>query len=261
MERVCIIGLEDEQVEELRARLEAPIIGHVSLPRILVEDGMLFVERRNGAGFLPVSHVIFHSIYADDADFIAGLALWGGPCLPNARAMMDCRLKLPCLVRALALTRFGALARGFLWPGATFTTVTPHVAKWGNWHCGENKARFERIWQSDEACLIEPFVEGESVRLAVIGDRFWQIRLTGSDWRKSIHGENAAFMDVDPELLADTQAVQSGFGLEVIANDYVVTAAGERHLLEVNHIPNVDQFAEMWDAYRDFAVQWIGKGR
>lgn len=60
--------------------------------------------------------------------------------------------------------------------------------------------------------------------------------------------------------MEDTRRVQAGFGLEVIANDYIVTDAGTKHLLEVNHIPNVTRFSEIWEAYRDFAVAWIGGG-
>ena len=64
-------------------------------------------------------------------------------------------------------------------------------------------------------------------------------------------------MDVDRELLADTRAIQKAFGLEVVANDYIVGEQGTKHLLEVNHIPNVTRFPEIWEAYCDYAVQWI----
>jgi hypothetical protein len=217
------------------------------------------VEPRRGAAWIPVSKVIFHSIYENDLDFIAALALWGGPCLPNARAMMDCRLKLPCLVRALQHTRFGSPLRGYVSPHTAFHTDTEQVAKWGNWHCGENKARFNKIWESAEPCIIERFLPGQAVRIVLIGDGYWQIRLEGADWLKSIHSPDAAFMAVDPELLDDTRTIQKAFGLEVVANDYMVGEDGSRHLLEVNHIPNVTRFPEIWEAYRDFAVQWVAK--
>jgi D-alanine-D-alanine ligase-like ATP-grasp enzyme len=64
-------------------------------------------------------------------------------------------------------------------------------------------------------------------------------------------------MDIDPELAEDTEQVRRGFGLEIIANDYIVTENGARHLLEVNHIPNVTRFPEMWKSYCDFVVDWI----
>ncbi len=257
VERVCIIGLDETQYSEIHEQLDVPVIYHETLPKIAVKDGQLLVQLRNQLRMVPVSKVIFYGIWEDDFDLITGLALWGGPCLPNAYAMMDCRLKLPCLVRALKHTRFRSPLRGYAGPGTTIDTETEYVAKWGNWHCGENKERFTGSWLSENASIVEPFLAGTAVRIVIIGDQYWQIKLEGSDWLKSIHDPTAGFMDVDPELLADTQHIKEIFGLEIIANDYIVTDAGTRHLLEVNHIPNVDRFPEVWAAYRDYVVEWI----
>lgn len=64
-------------------------------------------------------------------------------------------------------------------------------------------------------------------------------------------------MEPDPRLVADTVRVAQGFGLEIAANDYIVTSDGQPHLLEVNHIPNVTRFPEIWKAYSDYVVEWI----
>ncbi len=56
--------------------------------------------------FVSVERVAYHAIFEDDFDFLTVLALWGGPCLPGARGMMDLRLRLPGLVRVLAVTRW-----------------------------------------------------------------------------------------------------------------------------------------------------------
>jgi hypothetical protein len=204
-----------------------------------------------------VSKVVYHGIFDDDHDFIAGLALWGGACLPNPLGMMDCRLRLPCLVRALQHTRFGEPLRSFAAANVPFTTQTERVAKWGNWHCGENKTRFTDTWQSADAAIIEPFIVGRAVRIVLIGDQYWQIALEGDDWLKSIHHATADFMPVDADLLADTRRIQQAFGLQVMANDYMVTPQGTKHLLEVNHIPNVTRFPAIWAAYRDYVVAWL----
>jgi hypothetical protein len=258
--RLCIVGLDEPEHSEILSHLFVRSVAHEALPRIYVEDGELFVESRRGPHFVSVSAVVFHGIYEDDLDFIAGLALWGGPCLPSARAMMDCRLRLPCLVRALEYTRFGAPVRSYVAPGTPFASERERVAKWGNWHCGENKARFTGVWRHEEACLVEPFLEGRAVRVTMIGERYWQIRLEGEGWLKSIHSPAAEFMEPDPELVEDTDRVRRGFGLELIANDYIVAADGSKHLLEVNHIPNVTRFPEIWAAYRDYVVAWVSKG-
>ena len=256
-EQVCLVGLEEFQTAEIRQHVKLPYIIHDVVPRIVVKDCQLLVQHPNRASLVPVSKVVLHGIFDDDMDFITGLAVWGGPCLPNALAMMDCRLKLPCLARALRHTRFGSPARGYAAPGTTVETDKEYVAKWDNWHCGENKVRFHDSWTSEQPSIIEPFFAGQAVRIVIVGNRFWQIRLEGRDWLKSIHDPQAHFMDIDPELLADTQAVRAAFGLEIIANDYIVADDGSKHLLEVNHIPNVTRFPEVWEAYRDYVVGWL----
>lgn len=258
-ERFCIVGLDEAEVAEIRERLPPGVglIAHETVPRIVVNDGRLLVEARRSPGMIAVDKVVFHAIYDNDLDFFCGLALWNGPCLPAARAMMDCRLKFPCLIRALQMTRFGSPGRGYAGPHAPFVAEGERVAKWGNWHCGENKARFTGTWTSENACIVEDFLPGQAVRVVVIGDQSWQIKLEGEDWLKSIHAPDAAFMDIDPELLADTRAIGQAFGLEILANDYIVSPQGTKHLLEVNHIPNVTRFPEIWTAYRDYVVNWL----
>lgn len=256
-QRVCIVDLDQPQNDLLAQRLQGPLSTYETLPRMLVRDGELWVESPSGFGMQPVSKVVFHGIFEHDHDFIAGLALWGGPCLPNARAMMDCRLKLPCLVRALRYTRFGLPQRGYASPKIEYTTAVERVAKWGNWHCGENKQRFDRVFESTESAIIEEYFEGEAVRVAVIGSQAWQIKLEGDEWLKSIHHSSACIVDADPDLVADTRNVAQGLGLEIAANDYIVSKDGQSHLLEVNHIPNVTRFPEIWNAYADYVVEWL----
>ena len=254
---ILMVGLDEAESQRIREQLEQPVICHLIIPKIRVLDGELFAETGQGIRMVPISSVVFHGIYENDLDFITGLGFWSGPCLPNPRGMMDLRLKLPGLLRALEHTKFG-FQRGFA-SAHTFVHAKQEerVAKWGNWHCGENKDRFTDSWSGDSASIIEPFFDGQAVRVAIIGDKYWQIRLEGDSWLKSIHHAHANFMDVDPELLDDTRNIQSAFGLEIIANDYMVTPDGTKFLLEVNHIPNVTRFLEMREAYLEFVVQWI----
>lgn len=258
--RICLIGLHEPEYQPIKEQFFGPIMIHEVLPKIALKNGILYVERSSGFGMLPVSTVVYHGIFGDDLDFIAALALWGGPCYPNPLAMMNCRLKLPCLVRALQHTRFPIPNRGYVAPKQTINMPTESVAKWGNWHCGENKERFTGAWQhSENACIIEPFLKGESVRVIIIGQQAWQIKLEGKDWLKSIHPDEAAFMPLDEELLADTQHLKKMLDMDIIANDYIVGEDGQKYLLEVNHIPNVTRFEETRRAYLDIVVTWLKK--
>jgi hypothetical protein len=157
VERICIVGLFEPEYTQIRELIDMPVIAHEIVPKMAVIDGQLLVQPRNRTELIPVSKIVFHGIFDDDFDFITGLALWGGACMPNALGMMDCRLKLPCLARALRYTQFGAPARGYAASGAMLNVEGDYVAKWGNWHCGENKERINGSWTSAEPSVIEPF--------------------------------------------------------------------------------------------------------
>lgn len=253
--RTCLIGFDAPDAAAVAARLFGECVAHEMLPRVVVERGNLFVPGVTSAKYLRVDRVVFHGIFERDLETLAGLALWGGPCFPDPVAMMDCRLRLPGLVKALKLTRFGG-RRDFASAGADYDAAGDTVAKWGNWHCGENKERFTGTWTAVEPTLFEPFTPGEAVRVIVLGDNPpRQIRLAGTDWRKSVHAEGAAFMPLDPELAADTLAIQRGLNLSILANDYIVGPAGP-YLLEVNHIPSVNSHPELWAEYLDVVAVW-----
>jgi glutathione synthase/RimK-type ligase-like ATP-grasp enzyme len=96
------------------------------------------------------------------------------------------------------------------------------------------------------------------VRVVILGGGPGQIRLAGADWRKSVHGTGAAFMAPNPELVVDTEAVRRGLGLDIIANDYMVSGPS-RYLLEVNHIPSVTCFPELWQEYLEVVAAWMSK--
>jgi len=256
-QRIALIGLDEPESNVIRERGPDGIVAYESLPRIRVQDAQLWLETKMGGTYHRIDRIVFHGIFEHDFDFLAALVLWGGPCYPEPQPMLDCRLRLPCLARALKYTRFGAPARDYVGPNVEYIAESEHVAKWGNWHCGENKTRFSGGWVSAEPCLIEPFIVGEAVRVIGIGNRYWQIRMTGSGWLKSVHDDGATFMELDAELLADTKAIRQGFGLSIIANDYMVSENGTKHQLEVNHIPSVTCFPELWEAYRDVVLEWL----
>ncbi len=253
-----LIGLERTEVSEIRSRVRAPLIAVETPPKLQLRGGELYFFHRglwDLAG--PVSKVVFHGIYENDLPTLAALALWGGPCLPGAHGMLDCRPRIPNLARCRRVSRFAALPRGYADAGTTFPADGPTVAKWGEGHCGEGKEVVTGGRECDEPTLFEQFLKGDAVRVQVIGNAAFQVRLAGEDWKKSLHHPAADLTEPDAELVEDTRRMQAHFGLEVCAADYIVTPDGGKHLLELNHIPNVTQFAEMREAYLDLVCGWL----
>lgn len=257
MTTLLTIGLERAEVDELRDRVNVPLVVHEMLPRLQLRRGELFVRRPDRDQYVPVSLVLFHGIFENDLPTLAALALWGGPCLPSAHGMLDCRPRIANLARVRRVSRFANLPRGYADADSTFPVDGECVAKWGEWHCGEGKERVTSVYSTAEPTLFEPFLEGDAVRVQLIGEQFFQLRLGGSDWKKSIHGVDTEFVTPDVDLVDDTRRLAEHFGLPVCATDYIVTPTGEKHLLELNHIPNVTQFSEMRAAYLQFAAEWV----
>lgn len=257
---VLMVGLEKSDITTLRQKTgpQFIVLHYEMLPVLKLLNGVLLVESQSITGrWNTVDMVIFHGIFENDKDTLTLLALWGGPCLPGAQGMMDLRSRIPGLARALRATRFGGLPRGMVIGTQSVDIQAETVAKWGIWHCGEDKEKFAGQWTSTETSVLEPFIQGEAVRIMMIGKQHWQIRLTGNDWLKSIHHADAAQMDTDPLLLEDARHIQRHFKLEMLGIDYMVGHDGNRYLLEVNHIPNVTVFPFMNEAFLKFAAGWV----
>jgi hypothetical protein len=257
-----LVGLDPPEVDEISERISGPVVASEMLPRVRLTDGELTVEDRAVWGrSAPVGRIVFHAIYEFEPDlrFLNTVALWGGPCLPNPIGMLLARPRVTNLAVARTASRFAQLRRTYLAKGGTYAVERPTVAKWGEWHCGEGKEVFDGERTFEEPTLLEPFVSGEAIRVQVIGDSAWQIRLGGDDWKKSIHHTTAGLVELNPRLVTDVRAIMAAFRLELGAADYIVEPGGTPHLLEFNHIPNVTQFPEIREAYLTFVTEWVSQ--
>lgn len=255
---VGLIGLEREEVNELERRVARRCVSFDLMPKVQLREQQLYLARFGTWDWTgPIDKVVFHGIFEDDLPGLAALALWGGLCLPSASGLLDCRPRIANLARVRKVSRFAVLPRSYTDAGTVFRADAPSVAKWGEWHCGEGKERFGSEWRAPEPSLIEPFLDGEAVRVTAIGDTLFQLRLGGDDWKKSIHHASAGFMPLDDRLADDVRRLRDHFDLAVCAADYMLTADGTPHLLELNHVPNVIQFPEIRAAYLDFATAWV----
>ncbi len=260
MNRVLMVGLERTVYPGIVSRLDCPYLVSELLPNIKVEDGLLLAKgTRGGAGYLPVSHVLYHGIFDNDFDFITALAVWNQKCLPNAIGMMRARMRVPALVHALQVTRFPGGPRGFGFSGVTLHTRSPAVVKFGQWHCGEGKEQVTNEWNCEQPSLMEPMIQGRAVRIMALGDQFWQINLEGDTWKKSIHADSAAIVEPRPDLVEDTKKLMAHFNLEIAGVDYMIDNNSRPHLLKVNHIPNVDRFELITNAYIEYALHWLAR--
>ena len=161
------------------------------------------------------------------------------------------------MVRTLSVSKFNTMKRGMAIGRESWNAKNTAVAKWGIWHCGEDKHMFSGEWTTPETSVIEEFVDGSAVRIMLVNDKAWQIKLAGDSWLKSIHHSEADEMDIDLELLEDSRNIAKHFNIEIVGIDYMIGKNGEKHILEVNHIPNVTVFPFVNSAFIDYAKNWI----
>ena len=92
-------------------------------------------------------------------------------------------------------------------------------------------------------------MEGDAVRDTVVGDMFWQFRMGGAGWKQSVHHPDRQTIALDPELADDVRTMRDHFDLSVWAVDGIIRVDGAKHLLKLNHTPDVAAFPELRSAY------------
>jgi len=141
------------------------------------------------------------------------------------------------------------------------------VIKWGNSHCGENKQLFttgnepfEGTSMAGQCILSEPFIEGESHRILMVGEHSSQLVYESADWRKNVRGTITKLRIVDPDLETRTRRLLGVYGLALAGVDYVIGEKGTM-LLEVNAYPSLDEDADALEHFIELAVQAVRKAQ
>lgn len=125
----------------------------------------------------------------------------------------------------------------------------PLVMKTGTLHSGHGKHRIEHTsdipmhW--DGIASFEPFFDGVSYRVLVVGGRHLVIRIDNAEnWVKNAPGADVSVVKapdlaaVHYRMIGHALEVTDRFGLEVCGVDYVVEGDGY-HFLEANWYPGV----------------------
>ncbi len=250
------VGLDDPLEEALRARLEARVVAYPALPAAYALDGRLYVESWRVAGrWLQPDGVVFYGYWPGADGLRRALALSDVPTFPDVRATLCHDDKITSLVLCLRADPGGLpVPRGYLPAGTEAEAEGTRVVKQGDLHCGEGKSRVTGPLAPGVPSLVEPFLEGTSERVLLVGDKVWQLRYDSDDWRKNVRATVTPVIP-DPALVARARGTAAGLGLEVAGFDYQRTAAGDA-LLEVNAYPGLDDAPGAEEAFVDAVARW-----
>jgi hypothetical protein len=132
----------------------------------------------------------------------------------------------------------------------------PYVLKVGNIHRGEGKYLIKSVgdiptWSGTASA--EPFFDGESYRVFVVGDREFVVHIRNDEsWiRNSLGGDVSVVGEPTLGLVKHARQVCEEFRLELAGIDYIVDADGF-HLLEANVFPGLNYGDETKPVVEEF---------
>lgn len=118
----------------------------------------------------------------------------------------------------------------------------PYVLKTGEEHRGEGKHLIRSasdIPRWEGLATMEPFFVGESVRVLLLGERAFGVRIHNEgSWIKNSAGASFEAWEPDAVIVEHARRAMRLFGLEIAGVDYVIDAAGF-HFIELNPFPRV----------------------
>lgn len=153
-------------------------------------------------------------------------------------------------------------------PGEEIRIPRPFVLKTGNEHRGEGKHLIREgdglpAW--DGEATAEPFFEGVSARVLLIGERWFGLRYDNpTSWIKnSVGADVEAWDDIPNAAVAHAMRVRRRFGLEIAGIDYIIGADRAVHFLEYNQFPGLSATERIQEYARPFLatkldyVEWM----
>jgi hypothetical protein len=201
------------------------------------------LHRRGSAGDDFRGCVYFADVRDDDIarhnqGVLAGSAI---PCWPDPAALLAVSDRHVAMARCLAAGLVEHPVVQARWTGEPLLPF-PYVLKVGNEHRGEGKHLIRSaadIVPWDGIATMEPFFDGESVRVLLLGDHAFGVRIHNEgSWIKNAPGSSLEPWDPDPAIVAHARRAMRLFNLEIAGVDYVIDRSGPR-FIELNPFPRV----------------------
>jgi glutathione synthase/RimK-type ligase-like ATP-grasp enzyme len=222
----------------------------MSTRKLVVEDGELHREGVNES----LKGVVYYARTEDVAFEIHNLELLIDqkiPCWPDPRVlrrMTDRHSVMQACAKAALIGHPVMIGKHTDPQMQPSSLPMPFVLKLGQSHRGEDKHLITRAadmptsW--DGLATMEPFFEGRSCRILLVGDRAFGVWYDNENsWIKNSAGaETEMWPDPPAGLVRHARSVADLFGLEIAGVDYVISQGPLRrpHFLEINQFPGLD---------------------
>ncbi|MFT3774427.1 MAG: hypothetical protein QM820_54400 [Minicystis sp.] len=175
------------------------------------------------------------------------------PCWPDPTALLALSDRHAAMARCVSAGLVDHPVVQARWTGEPLLPF-PYVLKIGDDHRGEGKHLIRSaadIVRWDGIATMEPFFDGESVRVLLLGDRAFGARIRNEGtWIKNAVGASFEPWDPDPAIVAHARRAMGLFGLEIAGVDYVIDGVGPR-FIELNPFPRVGISKESAEVARE----------
>jgi hypothetical protein len=216
----------------------APVLSAITFD---VMDGRL--HRRRSAGDDFRGAVYFADVRDKDIERhnLRLLSDHAIPCWPAPAALLAASDRHAALGRCVAA---GLIEHPVVQAHSTREPLLPfpYVLKIGEEHRGEGKHLIRSagdIPPWDGIATMEPFFEGESVRVLLLGDRAFGVRIHNEgSWIKNSPGASFEAWEPGEAIAEHARRAMRLFRLEIAGVDYVIDKGGFR-FIELNPFPRV----------------------
>jgi hypothetical protein len=163
------------------------------------------------------------------------------PCYPDPAALLAASDRHAAMARCVSAGLVDHPVVQARWTGEPALPF-PYVLKVGDEHRGEGKHLIRSaadVVRWEGVATMEPFFDGESVRVLLIGEHAFGARLRHEgSWVKNAPGASVEPWAPDPAVVDHARRAARLFGLEIAGVDYVIDRGGP-HFLELNPFPRV----------------------
>jgi hypothetical protein len=169
---------------------------------------------------------------------LAGSAI---PCWPDPAALLGVSDRHAAMARCVSAGLVEHPVVQARWTSEPLLPF-PYVLKIGDEHRGEGKyliRKAEDIVRWEGIATMEPFFDGESVRVLIVGDHAFGARIHNEgSWIKNAPGASLEPWDPGPAIVDHARRAMAVFNLEIAGVDYVIDQGGPR-FIELNPFPRV----------------------